>query len=213
MTTRVMMLQKSDLHLLRKFWHVFTGLLVLSLYLSMPISSGEMGFFVVCFGLAALAFDVVRLKVPLLNQFSQSVFCLFMRECEKNSLSGLPFYALGSGFTLYFFAEPFAILSILFLIFADPIASIFGVSFGRTKVWGDKSFEGTMASFVTCFSIVMIYGLMYFPVGINLFIFASFSALIGCLSELSLSKLDDNLVIPVLSGAGMTLMNYFVPMV
>ena len=59
----------------------------------------------------------------------------------------------------------------------------------------------------------MIYGLMYFPVNVNLFIFAILASLVGCFSELCSSRVDDNLVIPVVSGAGMTIINFFVPMI
>ena len=91
MTARVELLHKSDLHLLRKLWHIMTGLLGLSLYYLLPITSQEMGFGLMVFGGSTLAFDVMRLNIKPLNNLSLALFGPFMRESEKSSLSGLPF--------------------------------------------------------------------------------------------------------------------------
>jgi diacylglycerol kinase (CTP) len=57
-----------------------------------------------------------------------------MRQSEKKSLSGMPFYALGVGLTLYFYKPSIALLAITFLVFADPLSSFFGILYGKRKI-------------------------------------------------------------------------------
>jgi diacylglycerol kinase (CTP) len=120
----------------------------------------------------------------------------------------LPFYALGVGMSILLFDEKIAVLSILFLVFADPIASFVGVNFGRGQIMPNKSLEGTVAAFVTCNLLAIAY---LYNSNLNdsrLIVFSIFAGVIGAISELaSAFNIDDNLTIPVLSGAGLTAIN------
>lgn len=208
-----MLLKRSDLHLARKLWHILTGLTGMGFYFYVDLPSEDVGLALLGFGIFAFFFDLLRLKVNSLNEVMIKVMGPFMREGERSSLSGLPFYALGVGGSLFFFREPFAIISIFFLVFSDPVSSGFGIAFGKQKIWGRKSFEGAVAGFICCFLIVMTYGLMYFPVNINLFAFSLLAALAGCIAELVSTKIDDNLTIPLISGGAMTIVNLVIPMI
>ena len=123
----------------------------------------------------------------------------------------MPFYALGVGMSLFFFEEKIAILSILFLIFSDPISSIMGILFGRDKILPNKSMQGSLAGAMCCYCLTLGYGLTYANADFDLLTFSLLAGLLGSLSEMASVYLDDNLTIPVLSGAGLTLLNLFLP--
>jgi len=95
-------------------------------------------------------------------------------------------------------------------VFSDPLSSFFGVLYGKDKILPNKSLQGAVAGFFTCYVITLFYVINSSPLGIYLLVFSIVSGLIGALSELvSAFNLDDNLTIPVISGLGMTFLNYF----
>ena len=135
-----------------------------------------------------------------------------MRRSEKEGMSGLPFYALGISLALFFYRKEIAVISILFLVFSDPISSFFGVLYGKDKILPNKSLQGAVAGFFTCYLITLFYCMNVTEISTGLLIFSILGGVIGSLSELiSAFNIDDNLTIPVLSGLGLTLVNYFLP--
>jgi len=135
-----------------------------------------------------------------------------MRESEKDSFSGLPFYSLGVSLAFAFYQEPIALLACLFLIFADPISSFVGIVYGKDKLMPNKSVQGTAACFITCFILSILFCLMSFGSwGEGLIVFAFLSALTGAAAELMSNYVDDNLAIPVLSGLGISIINLLIP--
>jgi dolichol kinase len=128
-------------------------------------------------------------------------------------MSGLPFYALGISLSLFFYKRELAVISIMFLVFSDPISSFFGVLYGKDKILPNKSLQGAVAGFFTCYLITLFYCMNVTEISSSLLIFAVLGGFIGSLSELvSAFNVDDNLTIPVLSGLGLTLVNYFIPL-
>ena len=130
-----------------------------------------------------------------------------MRKKEVTSPSGLPFYALGVASCLYLYQEKIAILAIFFLVFSDPIASYFGIRYGTNKITPHKTIQGSVASLCTCYLISLVYGLIFAEPTIDLLIFSLLAGVVGSVSELLSGIVDDNLTIPVVSGAGLTLLN------
>tara|TARA_R110000868_G_scaffold378945_1_gene644597 strand:- start:7565 stop:8206 length:642 start_codon:yes stop_codon:yes gene_type:complete len=203
---------RHDLHLMRKAWHMLTGSIGLMTFLTFNIDQHLMGMALMVFALSGFLFEALRLRSPTLNEKVLSLMGPLMRRSEQNSCSGLPFYALGVGASLLLFEREQALLSILFLVFADPISSLFGILFGSHKIISGKSLEGSMAGFITCYLITFIWinsstGLS----GSNVVVFCILAGLIGAASELSSVFADDNLTIPLLSGAGLTAINLLIP--
>lgn len=161
------------------------------------------------FSLVAFAVEFLRLRNEKMNNVLMSLMRPFMRESEKTSVSGLPFYALGVGLTLTLFPERIAILSVLFLVFADPIASVIGILYGKDKILPNKSLQGTLAAFTVCYVITMIYGMRFSNPNINLLCFSLLAGVIGSFSELCSRYIDDNLSIPVISGSMLYLINTY----
>ncbi len=202
---------RSEIHLIRKLWHMGTGLIGLSVYNQLELEARQMGMFLLILGIAALIVEFSRLNFPVINTIVLKFMKPFMRESERSSLSGFPFYALGAAISLLLFSEKIAILSILFLIFSDPISSFFGILYGKDKIITNKSVQGCVAGFLVCYSLTFLYGSYFYKPGIDLLLFSIIAGAIGTISELCSVVIDDNLTIPVLSGLGLTVINFIFP--
>lgn len=204
---------RNDLHLLRKCWHMGTGLSGLGFYSLGKLSQKEMALALLILASVAFSVEILRLKISLVNSIVMKMMGPFMRESERNGLSGFPFYALGASLSLFFFSEKIAILSILFLVFSDPISSFFGILYGRDKILPNKSLQGTLAGFVTCYFVCMFYLIQHDATGFSTIAFAVVAGVIGCFSELLSVFVDDNLTIPLASGLGLTALNVILPVI
>ena len=187
-------------HIGRKLYHLFGGLGLLSLYYILGRRNA-----LICYGvmaLAVLAIDITRLRVPAINQYIQTHFSSFIRKNEANKLTGTAPYVLGIGLTLLLYRTDIATAAICFLAFGDVSATAVGERYGRTKISGEKSLEGTLA-FVAA---AVLSGVLLNFAGIHLMhglILAG--ALVAAGVELLPIRVNDNLVIPVASGGAMEL--------
>jgi diacylglycerol kinase (CTP) len=188
---------RSDLHLTRKVWHVLTVLMMSYIYAmvdrktSLQILAVAMLFFI--------GLDVIRLRYEFLNRIAIKVFGMVMRRNELNAPAGTTYLLSGVFIIVAIFPHEVVLLTLLFLALADPIASYFGIRFGKDKIINNKSLQGTLAAFVVCTLISYIYfqkkGLL-----LDRILLASLiSGIIGALSELlPIRKMDDNLTFPIL---------------
>lgn len=201
--------KRSDLHLLRKIWHMGMGSTCLFIYYQSGQSAMNWGFAILGVAMAGFTIDIVRVRWKPLNELILSLMGPFMRTSERTGFTGLPFYALGVSLALLLFPEKIALLATMFLVYSDPICSFFGIIYGKDKIMPNKSLQGAMAGFFTCYLITLFYGLYYQASGMNLLIFAVAGGIVGAIAEmLSAFNIDDNLTIPVVSGLGLSVLNY-----
>jgi diacylglycerol kinase (CTP) len=203
--------KRSDLHLLRKIWHIATGSMALYLYFRTGWGATVWAWTSLGLAVIGLSLDMLRIRHKPFNKFALKVMGPLMRRSEREAVSGFPFYALGASLALFFYHEDIAVLSIMFLVFSDPLSSFFGVLYGKDKIMPNKSLQGAVAGFFTCYLITLFYVMNSTTLGVHIIIFSVVAGIIGAASELiSAFNIDDNLTIPVVSGLGMTLLNYFV---
>ena len=201
--------KRNDLHILRKLWHMGSGTLCLMVYYQTGEQAGMWGWAILAVAFAGFAIDYARARYAGLNSFVLQVMGPFMRSSERDGYSGLPFYALGVSLALLLFTPKIALLSIMFLVFSDPISSFFGILYGKDKIMPNKSLQGAIAGFFTCYLITLFYGISYGAGGSALLWFAILGGVVGAMAEmLSAFNVDDNLTIPVISGLGLTVLNY-----
>lgn len=195
--------KRSDIHWARKIWHILGVLFLFILFQLLPIKVAQIGF--VIFTIIFVAIDIVRKKNSQMNAFFVHIFKPIMRQHEINSYAGTTFLFLGVMLLVLFFNPLVVSLSLLFLAFADPFASYFGIRFGKDKIYGEKTIQGFMAAYLICASLTILF-LIYH--GFNLdrvLLVGVLAGLLGALAELiPIAKLDDNLTIPVISGLGLT---------
>ncbi len=184
-------------HLGRKLFHLLGGLGLLSLYFILGRTAALAAYGV----LAVLVFAVeaARLRIPAWNEYFYQRFDSFIRKNEQTKLTGTVPYILGVGLSLYAYTTPVAATAVCFLAFGDVAATTIGERFGRTKI-GSKSLEGTAAFAV--FSLAA--GLALHITGMHV---AAWVMAIGALAAAGIELLplpvNDNLLIPVLSGGVM----------
>lgn len=208
MKVETVLAKRSEIHLKRRIWHIFSGITGLFLYYFFELSTLHGAIITGVIAIFGFLLDFKRFKNDKLNTSLYKAFGAIMRESEKEGFSGLPFYALGVSLSFLFYEEQIAILAILFLVFADPVASIVGVYFGKDRLFPNKTLQGTIAAFITCLTITMCYTFFLGIHSSNIILFAFFCSIVGALSEmLSAFNIDDNLTIPVISGAFMSLLN------
>lgn len=199
---KVKLATRKDLHIARKLWHILGVGFILWLYITLPYK--------VVLGLGSLVtalviiLDYLRLQFAFFQKVVVFIMKPFMREEEKRNLTGLSFMCIGFWALILLFPRDIVMLTILFVMFGDPIASWFGSKYGKDKI-GDKSVQGFIACFVTCTVIAGGY-LIYSDFLPERLIYATLLAgLIGGISELiQVPKLDDNLTMPLISASLLT---------
>lgn len=203
--------KRSDLHILRKLWHISTGSLGLFLFINSEMSQTFWASIIMGIAVAGFAADFIRNRIPAFNSLVIKLMGPLMRRSEREGVSGLPFYALGVSLSLFFYPRDIAIVSSMFLVFSDPLSSFFGVLYGKDKILPNKSLQGAVAGFFTCYLITLFYAMNSSTLGTHILVFSIIAGVIGAASELiSAFNIDDNLTIPVLSGLGLTLLNHYI---
>lgn len=185
-------------HIGRKLYHLLGGLGLLWLYFLL----GRDRVFVVYAILIViiLSVDIARLRLPVFNRFMYRRFGSFIRNNEKGKLTGTAPYVLGVALTLFFYRTDIAAEAVCFLAFGDVAATTIGERYGKTKITGEKSLEGTLA-FV---GAAIVGGLSLSLVGISPMYGLVFAgALAAAVVELLPLPVNDNLVIPLASGGVM----------
>ncbi|MBC7421656.1 MAG: hypothetical protein H7328_13085 [Bdellovibrio sp.] len=198
---------RSDLHVARKVWHmagvfaIFTGWIFLPYWLAMTI----LGLLWVMF----VPVDIIRQNNKLVNKNLTQMFRPIMRSSELNRLAGTTYLLTGVILIALIFNRGIVSISLLFLAFADPLASYIGIKYGKDKIFGHKSVQGFMAAFVVCATVCYFF-LSYNHITQHLIIASLLAGMVGAVSELiPLAKLDDNFTMPVLSSVGLSILFYF----
>ena len=197
--------RKSDLHMSRKVWHCAGICLVAVIYNLVNIRQAWM----ILLSASALIvpLDLLRLKHVAINRAAHRVFGPIMRRHESNSISGMTYLYLGCAFLLLLNKKHIVTLTLFFLAFGDPLASYFGLRYGKDKILGAKTLQGTIAAFAVCTLVSLVYYYFNNIMTERLLIVAPLSGLIGALAELiPIGRLDDNFSFPVISAVLLTIL-------
>lgn len=181
----------------RFFARPFAVLLIIIYFLtsrkSILLLSGSIALFFI-------ALDLVRLSKKRVNEtIMQSLSFLFKKK-EERTFSSMTHFMVAAFLSFTLFPREIACASVLFPIFGDMFAKLFGMEFGRVRIL-EKTLEGTLA-YVT-FSITAGY-IYHLFVGFPFYIIIV-GALAAALAEISPWKMDDNLSGALVSGTVMYL--------
>ena len=194
---------RNDIHLARRTWHVCSVFSIFVWYWF--VSPKQAAISAVIFGSVLIFFDVGRLYIPAFNRFFGWLFRPVIRESERNRVSGMTSMVVGLGLIIFIYPKNVVLLALLFLAFADPAASYFGIRYGKDKLIGHKSLQGSLAALVVCFVTCVIYFYALDLMRERLLIVSLLGGMIGAVSELlPIGRLDDNFVFPVLSATLLT---------
>ena len=136
-----------------------------------------------------LSFDFLRIKSDFISRYYYKFFSIFTRNSEKKQITGASFVFIGSLIVSLLFEQKIAFIGILVMSVSDSFAAVFGILFGKTKLF-HKSLEGSLAFFISTFTILFITG---FGIVENLII-----SFIATIAELFATyKYNDNILIPL----------------
>ena len=192
---------RTDLHLARKLWHMLMGLAIVSIYLS-GMSRSTAVFTLGCVLGLDLLMETVRLRSPAINETILRYWGPLMRTNEIGRVSGIPYYLAAAILAIGIFPKPIAVLSILYLACGDPMASLFGVLYGKRSIKfpNGKSLVGTLAGVVTCGIATYVFLSGFGLSTSSVLILTALGGISGGTAELLPLEVDDNFSIPIVSG-------------
>jgi dolichol kinase len=147
----------------------------------------------VSFLVIMLFLDYFRLEHNIKIPFFYTMY----RENEANRFGGHIYFALGAISVIAFCSKEIAYTAVLMTTFGDMAATLIGKFYGKKRVFykifkNDKSIEGSASEFIIDFLIGML--ILGNP------LVSLVMAFFATLTETAVSKIDDNLVVPILSG-------------
>jgi dolichol kinase len=194
-----------NLMLGRKIYHFLMGMVCLGLYAFVLDREGAL-IVLAWFGLVGVFLDAVRLRIPPLNDFLFRHFRSLLRDKERYTLTGHSYFVIGLVILVYFFDKPIVLLSVLFLAIGDPVASYVGTRWGKTRLSSGKSLEGALGNFVASFVGAMLFLSLYGnQTGYSVPVAGLVGGLVSAISEIIPLPVDDNVAVPVLTAAALTL--------
>lgn len=167
-------------------------------------------FFLVCLILNLFCEFAYARNVPVITPIYRFFFGRMLRKAPAPGdwvVSGSPPVFLAAALTTLLFPRFIAAAALGVMLTADTAAALIGRRFGRHRLNGGKSVEGTLAFFVTgtCFAVLVLW--YAGAASCVMLLSAAAGVFLAALAELFQKqlRLDDNLTIPVICGAVMAL--------
>jgi dolichol kinase len=118
---------------------------------------------------------------------------IMIRPSEKKNLIGASYILSGSIITILLFDKPIAIAAISFIVIGDTAGAIIGRIWGKVR-FREKSLEGSISFLIACIVAGTVIPGIPFWVKIA-------GAVTATVVEAITLHIDDNLIVPVTSGA------------
>lgn len=186
----------------RRLWHLSSGLCIALAAWFLPdtillVSLGAITFLF-------LAFEILRLNTPRINNWFFSRFGSLLRDGERSSVTTSSYVLIAALMGYLFFGREIAVLSVSFLAVGDVAAGVVGGWIGRTRLFG-KALEGDLACFFACLAAGFI---LHYCAGLHVgmvpILVGSVAATVG--QAIRNPAVDDNLTLPLLAGVAMAAM-------
>ena len=187
----------DGLHIERRLFHILSG----SVFpvAALLVEEGLFLFLLLAATVAVIAGDAARLLVPSLNRLAHRLFSRLLREREAHRVTGASYILLGTLGAFAIFPRDVAVLAVLFTSVGDPIAGLVGVRAPGWRAFG-KSPVGTAAMAVAG---LVVAGLLHAAGEITIGWPVVVGAVVAAVVELLPLRVDDNLRVPLVSGAAM----------
>ncbi len=155
---------------------------------------------VIFLSLGFLTAEYLRMHSSGSKQLFLKFFGPALRNHEKKKLTGATYVFTGSVICIFLFPKELAVPSLLILSIADTFAALIGIPFGKHKFLA-KSMEGSLGFFIVSMIILSVF----FPHQLVLNILI---AALVTIAEAFPMNLDDNFLIPILSGTLLMLASF-----
>lgn len=190
---------RDEVHLTRRIWH-FSG--VVAMAFTYWFSTPEHSIILAAIISVILIFlDIMRLYSKRFNRVAIWLFQRIIRDSEAHRISGMTYMMVGVTLIVALYPKNVVFLTLLCFAVADPLASEMGIRFGKDKLIGNKSLQGSLAAFAACFVISLVFFKTLNLIPERTFLACLLAGLSGAVSELvPIGKLDDNFTFPVLNA-------------
>lgn len=148
--------------------------------------------------------DLTRLFSPSINVFFFRRVKAIYKDKEYKRFSSMTIFLFALFLTVLLFEEEVAVLASAYLIFGDFFSKVFGLCFGRRRIF-EKSLEGSLAHLNICLVAGFIL-MFYFSIPEHLYLVG---ALVASVSEVLPLGIDDNFSVSLLSGSAMYVVRFF----
>lgn len=124
-----------------------------------------------------------------------------LREHERSRLTGSTYLFIGSFLSVLLFEKWIALIVLLFLIVADTAGALVGSFWGKHRLSGNKTVEGSLMFVATAVGIVLLVPDANWIIGLV-------GVAVAFLAEVFLRCVDDNLSIPLGAGSAMQVLSW-----
>jgi len=101
-------------------------------------------------GAIPIIFDLIRLYKKEINQYFFTKEKRILKIAEEHRFSSISLFFISVFLTVLIFDKEIAIIAMVFVIFGDLFAKFFGSEYGRVKIFGEKTLEGSLAFLLAC---------------------------------------------------------------
>jgi len=177
----------------RKIIHI-TILIVLVIFFAIKNQVGEQAalLFLVLLLLIFLVLEYFRLDL----NFKLPFFHQFIRPKEQYRVYGVIFFLSSTIIALAVFDTAIALAALLMTTFGDMSAALAGKKYGTTILFRNKTVVGFVTELITNLIVAVVISLV-FSINIYIPIIMAFAATI---TETLIDEMDDNLIVPIVSG-------------
>lgn len=186
----------SDSHHPRKIFHALAGAVIPSAYYFAVLPQGVITWLVLATAAVWIGFDSLRLGSPSLNARFTRVLRPLLKRKETHTLTGASYLLGGSTLAILLYPPAVMMTTLFFIALGDPAAALVGKRFGRARFSNGRSLEGSFAMFATCVFVARWLGGFTWSVSVA-------GAMVAAVTELYSGKIDDNITVPLLSGAAL----------
>ena len=159
------------------------------------------------FAATAWSLEIGRRLSPAINRICMWVFSKVSRIDEAHRINSSTWYTTALLILAITMSPRDCALAVAVLAVADPCAALVGRRFGRLRIYGGRTLEGSLA-FVASGSLTAVaVAALYHPgpAPTEQLALALSAAVCGAIAELFSTSLDDNLTIPVAAACGAAL--------
>jgi len=185
-----------DSHYPRKVFHMLAGAVIPSAYYFAALPQGVITGIALASAAVWIGLDSLRLRNASLNERFTRVLGPLMKRREAHSLTGSSYLLGGSALAILLYPPAVMMTALFFIAIGDPAAALVGRRFGRTRFSSGRSLEGSLAMFATCLVVARWLGGFTWSV-------SAAGAIVAAAAELYSGKIDDNITVPLLSGAAL----------
>lgn len=173
----------------RKTIHLFALVIPAGIWMA-PVAASQ-AVLVACF-LFSIAIDLVRARPGAAGAQVRRMLHGVLRPHEEGRFTGGTYILAAGSLCSFLFEIPVAVAAMIFIILGDTAAVFVGRYLGRIHI-GHKTLEGSIGFFLAALA-----GILWIP-QIPMHVKVT-GALVAAVTELIPQPVDDNLLVPLVSG-------------